>query len=109
MFMMIPCRVAIIELVLKKNEVRMEPSEAEFRGVTSCINAAAVLCAVGMNKLENVLELNGAFTGSLVALILPPLFEIIGKKKTNYKIDNDTLILNIVMILVGCYTLITGV
>jgi len=71
--MMIPCRVAIIELILGKNEVKMEPTEKEFRVVTSAINAAVICCAVVMKRLEIVLELNGAFTGSLVAMILPPL------------------------------------
>merc|ERR1719356_1891636 len=60
MFMMIPCRVALIELLFGKNEAKMEATFPQFLGVTTAVNIAAVAVATLVSDLSLVIGLVGA-------------------------------------------------
>jgi len=74
MFMMIPCRVALIEILFGKNEAKMEATYTQFLGVTTCVNIAAVSVALVVSDLSLVIGLVGAIAANSVAFILPSLF-----------------------------------
>jgi len=85
MFMMIPCRVALIELFFRKNEAKMEATQAQFIGVTTVVNFAAVGTGMMVSDLSVVIGLIGAVGVNLVAFILP--FSIYMKVRANPKTD----------------------
>merc|ERR1719356_855876 len=60
MFMMIPCRVALIELLFGKNEAKQEATFMQFIAVTTAVNIAAVAVATAVSDLSLVIGLVGA-------------------------------------------------
>lgn len=76
MFMMIPCRVALIQLFFDKNEVKMEATYPQFLAVTIGVNLAAVGIASLVSDLALVVGLIGCVAANLVAFIIPSLLYI---------------------------------
>lgn len=77
MFMIIPCKFALSELILGKNETLLQPTWIEFTLLTTVINVLACGAAYFISNLKLIISINGAFTGSLIAFICPALFEIV--------------------------------
>lgn len=71
MFMMIPCRVALIELLFRKNEAKQEATWGQFLAVTTGVNIAAVFVATLVADLSLVIGLVGAVAANHVAFVLP--------------------------------------
>lgn len=71
MIMMVPCKLALIELCFDANESQLEATNAQFYGVTLALNLAAVGTALVIPDLSIVLDLNGAVCTNLVAFLLP--------------------------------------
>lgn len=88
MFMMIPCRVAIIELLFKKNEAKMEATQGQFLAVTTCINVAAVCVGMAVSDISTVVGLMGAIGVNIIAFILP--LSIYMKVRANPRIKDMT-------------------
>lgn len=72
MIMMIPCKLALIDLFFGKNEARMEATTLEFYSVTFGLNILAIIVALGVSDLSLINGLNGALCTNLVAFVLPP-------------------------------------
>jgi len=72
--MMVPCKLAMIDLAFGKNEARLEASPAQFYGVTLALNLAALVVALLISDLSLVLSLNGAVCTNIVAFVLPIAF-----------------------------------
>lgn len=72
MFLMIPCRIGVIEIFLKK-EVD-QTSTKEFVLVTTALNIAIIISGVFIKNLGMVFKINGSVVATLIALILPCLF-----------------------------------
>mmetsp|Transcript_35663 Transcript_35663/g.29976 ORF Transcript_35663/g.29976 Transcript_35663/m.29976 type:complete len:117 (-) Transcript_35663:95-445(-) len=87
MFMIIPCKVAMSELLLGKNEVKLEPSYSEFVIITTALNTIAFVTAYYMKDLSLVISINGSFTGSLVGFICPAIFEIVIFKRKGIQLS----------------------
>merc|ERR550532_562656 len=61
MFMMIPCRVALLELLFNKNEASEDKaSYTQFFGVTTAVNLAALTVSLMVSDLSLVIGLVGA-------------------------------------------------
>jgi len=71
MFMMIPCRTALLHVVFGKNEGHMEASSTQFAGMTLMINCAAVGMAWFVPNVTTVISINGAISANFLAWILP--------------------------------------
>lgn len=80
MIMMVPCKLAVIDLFFDKNEARQEASPAEFYGVTLGLNILALLVACSVSDLSIVLSLNGAVCTNLVAFVLPMMLYLKARK-----------------------------
>jgi len=78
--MMVPCKLAVIDLFFDKNEARQEASPAEFYGVTLGLNILALLVACSVSDLSIVLSLNGAVCTNLVAFVLPMMLYLKARK-----------------------------
>jgi sodium-coupled neutral amino acid transporter 11 len=74
MIMIIPCRVALLDLVFGKNEALQESTKAEFYGVTMVLNVLALGMALAVSDLSLVLGLDGAICTNFVAFLLPVAF-----------------------------------
>jgi len=71
MFMMIPCRTALLLAIYNKNEAKMEASTREFNMMTLYINLCALFVAYFVSDVSVVMNFNGAVAANLVAWILP--------------------------------------
>lgn len=109
MFMVFPCRVALMELVLGKNEVKLEPTWFEFLFFTSLINFSAIFAAMNMNTLNFALAMNGAVSGSMIGIFCPCAFEIAIKLKRGYKLSLRCWLINILCTIFGMAVLASGV
>jgi len=115
MFMMIPCRVALIELLFKKNEAKMEATYAQFFGVTTCVNIAAVFVATLVANLSLVIGLVGAVAANSVAFILPCAFYLkartapVGKGFTPVKFASLSTIPYLCLIAFSFFCMISGI
>mmetsp|Transcript_58202 Transcript_58202/g.165490 ORF Transcript_58202/g.165490 Transcript_58202/m.165490 type:complete len:432 (+) Transcript_58202:133-1428(+) len=76
MFMMIPCRVALLELLFGKNEARGEASWAQFLGTTVVVNILALTVAFCVPNVALVIGVNGAVSANLVAWVMPALIYV---------------------------------
>merc|ERR1712032_34367 len=90
MFMMIPCRVALIELLFKCNEAKQEATWTQFLAVTTCVNIAAVFVATLVSDLSLVIGLVGAIAANSVAFILPCTFFV--KARSAPKVKDFTAV-----------------
>lgn len=70
MFMFVPIRFAVINLLFNKNETLFEASKLEFYGVTIMINILVVCVAFCVKSLGSIMDIAGAIA-SLLGFILP--------------------------------------
>eukprot|EP00747_Dinoflagellata_sp_TGD_P168814 gnl/TRDRNA2_/TRDRNA2_196098_c0_seq1.p1 gnl/TRDRNA2_/TRDRNA2_196098_c0~~gnl/TRDRNA2_/TRDRNA2_196098_c0_seq1.p1 ORF type:complete len:502 (+),score=87.33 gnl/TRDRNA2_/TRDRNA2_196098_c0_seq1:74-1507(+) len=85
MFMMIPCRVALLDVLFGKNEAKQEASWTQFTAITTCVNIAAFIVAALVTDLATVLGLVGAVATNSVAWILPAMIFV--KVRANPKME----------------------
>lgn len=71
MFMSIPCKVTLVDLVFQKNEAIQEASWAEFYFTTLVLNVAALGVALCVTDLSLVLGLCGAVCGPFISFLFP--------------------------------------
>lgn len=72
MFLMIPCRIGVFELFIKKDVEKA--STKEFVMVTTALNILIIICGLVIKNLGMVFKINGSVVATLIALILPCLF-----------------------------------
>jgi amino acid permease len=71
MIMIIPCKVALLDLLFGKNEALQESTPAQFYGTTLVLNVLALLMALVVSDLSMVLGFDGAVCTNFVAFMLP--------------------------------------
>jgi len=71
MIMIIPCKVALIDLLFGKNEALQESTLAQFYGTTLVLNVLALVTALAVSDLSLVLGFDGAVCTNFVAFLLP--------------------------------------
>lgn len=69
--MIIPCKVALLDVVFNKNEAMQESTWTQFYGVTVGLNVSALLFALAVSDLSLVLGFDGAVCTNFVAFMLP--------------------------------------
>eukprot|EP00931_Biecheleriopsis_adriatica_P087901 TRINITY_DN62303_c0_g1_i1.p1 TRINITY_DN62303_c0_g1~~TRINITY_DN62303_c0_g1_i1.p1 ORF type:complete len:504 (-),score=81.58 TRINITY_DN62303_c0_g1_i1:42-1553(-) len=73
MVMIIPCKLALIEMVFQKNEEFQEASWSQFYATTTAVNCAALATAMAVSNLTVLFVINGAVFTNLLAFVLPPM------------------------------------
>lgn len=73
MLMIIPCKIALLELIFHKNEEKMEASSTQFYGITIAVNVLALLNGMAVSDLSLLFGINGAVFTNLLAFILPSI------------------------------------
>jgi len=115
MFMMIPCRVAVLAFAFNKNEAHQEASWTQFAGVTLIINLLAIGVAFFVSDVGVVVSINGAISANVVAWILPALIHIF-ISSSKYAIDKQQYKPKVcaanapffAMIIFGLFCMVTG-
>lgn len=115
MFMMIPCRTALLCQIFNKNEAKMEASATQFNGMTLAINFSAVALAWFVPNVSTVISINGAVSANLLAWILPAAIYIamrssLAKDHKDYKPKFSPANLPFFcMIIFGIFCAVTGI
>jgi len=78
----VPTRVMLIQLVFKKNESVKEASYMQFVSTNIVISIFALLMGIAISDLSLVLGFCGAVATPMIAFILPALFTIFVRAKS---------------------------
>lgn len=115
MFMMIPCRTALLLFFFNQNEAKMEASTSRFNMMTLSINLCALLVAYFVSDVSVVMNFNGAIAANLVAWILPSAIYIkvlsMEDKTSQYyrPLASPKNLPYFALILFGFWSMITGI
>merc|ERR1712048_717761 len=75
-FIVFPCRCALIDMFFQKDENKQEASINEFLGVTLLINVFCQSVSYLIPDIAFIVGLTGAFASNMIGFIMPPLFYV---------------------------------
>jgi len=81
MLMVIPCKIALLDMIFGMKEEKMEASAAQFYGTTVVLNIAALIFTLLVSDLSIILRINGAIFTNILAFIMPPILYMMARAK----------------------------
>jgi amino acid permease len=76
MLMIIPCKIALLQMLFGKSEEKQESSRAEFIGVTTVLNICALLTGLAVSDLSILFGINGAVFTVMLAFVMPTILYV---------------------------------
>lgn len=81
MLMIIPCKIALLDMIFGMKEERMEASAAQFYGTTVVLNMGALVFTLLVSDLSIILRINGAIFTNILAFIMPPMLFMMARAR----------------------------